>query len=142
MDGTDAPDQPDIRHQVRLESDVTVAVLDIGRLATSHGFDQRRRTMLMTAASELGTNICKYAGSGWLIATIIDSQGVRGMEIVAEDAGPGIDNVAKALQDHFSSSGTLGLGLPGVRRLMDTFDIRSVKGEGTSVRVVKWQQKP
>lgn len=142
MDEPHAPDEPDLRHHVRLDSDVTVAVLDIGRLATTHGFDQRRRTMLMTAASELGTNICKYAESGWLIATIIACDGIKGMEIVAEDSGPGIDDVAKALQDHFSSSGTLGLGLPGVRRLMDTFDIRSVVGEGTRVRVVKWRQKP
>lgn len=134
------PGEPDISHHVRLESDVTIAVLDIGRLATKHGFDQRRKTMLMTAASELGTNLCKYAGSGWLKATILSNKGAKGMEIVAEDRGPGIADISKALEDHFSSSGTLGLGLPGIRRMMDSFDIRSVVGEGTSVRVVKWCQ--
>lgn len=134
------PFEPDLRHHIRIDSDVTVAVLDIGRLAASNGFDLRRKTMLMTVASELGTNICKYAGSGWLFATILTRGAVRGVEIVAEDKGPGIPDIPSALRDHFSSSGTLGLGLPGVRRMMDSFDIRSVLGQGTTVRVVKWSK--
>ena len=134
------PSGPEIRHHIRIDSDVTVAVLDIGKLANSNGFDLRRKTMLMTVASELGTNICKYAGSGWLTAMVIMRGTVRGVEIVAEDQGPGIADIPSALRDHFSSSGTLGLGLPGVRRMMDSFDIRSVPGQGTTVRVVKWSR--
>lgn len=65
---------------------------------------------------------------------------VRGIEIVAEDNGPGIADISSALRDHFSSSGTLGLGLPGVRRMVDSFDIRSAVGQGTTVRVVKWSR--
>ena len=134
------PSEPTLRHHIRIESDITVAVLDIGRLAASNGFDLRRKTMLMTVASELGSNICKYAGSGWLNATLLTRGAARGLEIVAEDQGPGIPDIPSALRDHFSSSGTLGLGLPGVRRMMDSFDIRSVPGQGTTVRVVKWSR--
>ncbi|MFM7113335.1 MAG: anti-sigma regulatory factor [Planctomycetota bacterium] len=137
---TREPAESEIRHHVRVESDVTVAVLAIGRLAGSVGFDTSRKTMLMTVASELGTNICKYAGSGWLIATVVSRGAVRGIEIVAEDNGPGIADISSALRDHFSSSGTLGLGLPGVRRMVDSFDIRSAVGQGTTVRVVKWSR--
>jgi len=137
---TREPAESEIRHHVRVESDVTVAVLAIGRLAASLGFDTSRKTMLMTVASELGTNICKYAGNGWLIATVVSRGAVRGIEIVAEDNGPGIADISSALRDHFSSSGTLGLGLPGVRRMVDSFDIRSAVGQGTTVRVVKWSR--
>lgn len=139
MDNSDASGH-EIRHHIRVDSDVTVAVLDVGRFAASNGFDLRRKTMLMTVASELGTNICKYAGSGWLNATLISRGTARGVEIVAEDQGPGIADIPSALRDHFSSLGTLGLGLPGVRRMMDIFDIRSVPGQGTTVRVVKWSR--
>lgn len=132
--------EPDLRHHIRIESDVAVAALDIGKLAAANGFDLRCKTMLMTVASELGSNICKYAGSGWLSATILTRGAARGVEIVAEDNGPGINDIPSALRDHFSSSGTLGLGLPGVRRMMDSFDIRSVPGQGTTVRVVKWSR--
>lgn len=131
---------PSQRHQIRMESDVTVAVLGIGRLAAANGFDLGRKTMLMTAASELAMNIWKYAGSGWLTATLLAKGPARGLEIVAEDNGPGIPDIPSALREHFSTSGTLGLGLPGVRRLMDSFDIRSVPGQGTTVRVVKWSR--
>ena len=64
--------------------------------------------------------------------------GNRGIEIVAEDAGPGIADVKQAMQDRFSSSGTLGLGLPGVKRMMDEFELESQLGQGTRVRVRKW----
>ena len=60
------------------------------------------------------------------------------MEIVAEDKGPGIADTERALSDHFSSSGTLGLGLPGVQRMMDEFDLASAPGAGTRVTVRKW----
>ena len=60
------------------------------------------------------------------------------MEIEARDRGPGIADLDRARQDHFSSAGTLGLGLPGVKRMMDDFDLASETGEGTRVTARKW----
>ncbi|MGD8644289.1 MAG: ATP-binding protein, partial [Chromatiales bacterium] len=79
-----------------------------------------------------------YAGQGQMTLRRVIDQRRRGMEIVAEDKGPGIADKDSALSDHFSSSGTLGLGLPGVRRLMDEFDLESEPGAGTRVTVRKW----
>jgi serine/threonine-protein kinase RsbT len=69
---------------------------------------------------------------------MIEQSGKKGIEVVAEDQGPGIPNISEAMQDHFSSGGTLGLGLPGVKRLMDEFRLESALNEGTRVTVVKW----
>ena len=62
----------------------------------------------------------------------------RGILVEARDEGPGIPDVAKALQDGYSTSGSLGLGLPGIRRLMDEFEVRSTVGKGTTVSTIKW----
>jgi serine/threonine-protein kinase RsbT len=70
---------------------------------------------------------------------VLVERGRTGLELVAEDRGPGIADVASALTDHVSTAGTLGLGLPGVRRLMDEFELDTAPGRGTRVRVVKWR---
>ena len=98
----------------------------------------KRRNMIATALSELGQNILKYAERGEVSIEQI-SEGTRtGVQLTAQDQGPGIEDLEQAMTDHFSSSGTLGLGLPGVRRMMDEFKIDSAPQQGTVVTVRKW----
>ncbi|TLY22115.1 MAG: anti-sigma regulatory factor, partial [Nitrospirae bacterium] len=66
--------------------------------------------------------------------------GIRGIVIIARDEGPGIPDVNRAMEQGYSTSGGLGLGLPGVRRIMDTFEIVSEVGKGTVVTAVKWKR--
>lgn len=99
------------------------------------GVDQARIT---TAISELARNIYLYAGSGQITISILEDNGRRGIQISASDNGPGINDIRMVLQDGFSTSGGLGAGLPGVKRLMDTFDIDSVPGTGTTITISKW----
>ena len=80
----------------------------------------------------------KYAGSGKFSLRRVERPGSRGIEIEVSDNGPGIPDVDAAMSDHFSSSGTLGLGLPGVERLMDEFSLESAPGQGTRVTARKW----
>ena len=94
--------------------------------------------MIATAVSELARNILKYAVSGEIRLRQVDGPSGRGIEIEAVDRGPGIEDPEAAMRDHFSSGGTLGLGLPGVRRMMDEFSLESTPGEGTRVTAVKW----
>lgn len=94
--------------------------------------------MVMTAASELGRNILKYAGTGNLVLAPLVSDRKKGIEIIAMDHGPGIENVERALQDSYSSGGTLGLGLPGVKRMMDEFNLDTTPERGTTVTIRKW----
>lgn len=94
--------------------------------------------MVATAVSELTRNILKYAGSGEFRIYQIERAAGRGVEIEVSDHGPGIPDVESAMSDHFSSSGTLGLGLPGVKRLMDDFSLDSSATTGTRIRAKKW----
>ena len=109
-------------------------------MALHAGFSVSEATLIATAISELARNIVAYANQGSItLKPVNGSSGTRGVTIVAADSGPGITDVAQALRDGYSSSGGLGLGLPGVRRLMDEFDIASRSGSGTTVTVTKWR---
>jgi serine/threonine-protein kinase RsbT len=99
------------------------------------GVDQARIT---TAISELARNIYLYAGSGQITISVLEENGRRGIQISAIDEGPGINDIRMVLQDGFSTSGGLGAGLPGVKRLMDSFDIDSMPGSGTRITITKW----
>ena len=93
---------------------------------------------LMTISSELSTNVLKYATRGTLFLRQVQSMSGHGLEISVVDEGPGIDDPERALEDHFSSQGTLGLGLPGVKRMSDDFEIESELGKGTRVKATLW----
>lgn len=108
-------------------------------LAIELGFSSGDTTLIATAISELGRNILSYAQRGEILIRAIDGCGHAGILIVASDKGPGISDVHQALRDGFSTSGGLGLGLPGVRRLMDEFEITSALKRGTTVKVKKWK---
>ena len=131
---------PSNEHYVRIDSEVDIsrAVMQTKRCAEACGFSTDIATMVTTAASELARNIVKYAGSGDLIIRAVENQIREGLQIEARDRGPGIVDIESALEDHVSDGGTLGLGLPGVRRLMDDFEIVSAPGEGTRVITTKW----
>jgi serine/threonine-protein kinase RsbT len=94
--------------------------------------------MIATAVSELVRNILKYAGSGEVRLRRVQRASGGGIEILVSDHGPGIADLDAAMSDHFSTSGTLGLGLPGVKRLMDDFSMESAPGKGTRVKACKW----
>lgn len=126
------------RVSVHTEPDATRAVMQARRSATAAGFDPARVSMLGTVASELVRNILKYAGSGELIIRIVRKDHVRGLELIATDRGPGIADVEQAMKDHVSTAGTLGLGLPGIKRMMDEMEIESAVGKGTTVSARKW----
>ena len=108
-------------------------------LALKLGFSPGGATLLATAISELARNILQYAGHGEIVLQLMERPGDQGLMVLARDQGPGIADVDMAMEDGYSTSGRLGLGLPGVRRLMDEFEIASGVGAGTSVRVVKWK---
>lgn len=116
-----------------------VAARQAGRIrALKLGFSLGDATLIATAISELARNIVSYTPGGTIAIADLNSKGRTGLQIVAQDRGPGIRDLELALRDGFSSSGGLGLGLPGVRRLMDDFEIESVAGQGTTIRLMKW----
>jgi|SRR5690554_3275006 len=106
-------------------------------IAKEIGFGTVDQARIATAISELARNIYLYAGKGIVSFEVLEERSMIGLKIVAEDAGPGINDIGKAMQDGFSTSGGLGAGLPGVKRLMDRFDIMS-SNQGTKIIVVKW----
>jgi anti-sigma regulatory factor (Ser/Thr protein kinase) len=119
------------------EVDVYVAMRRAHELALSLGFDDVDRGKLEIAVLELTRNILAHAGSGELEIGLMEELGRRGVVIEARDSGPGIADISLAMRDGYSTRRSLGAGLPGVQRLMDTFQIESNTG-GTRVRAVKW----
>jgi serine/threonine-protein kinase RsbT len=107
-------------------------------LAAALGFAGSDLTLIATAISELARNIIEYATAGEIVLSHEDTDGRPGIVIVARDEGPGIPDVSRALSAGYSTGPGLGLGLPGVRRLMDDFEITSNAGRGTTVSVRKW----
>jgi serine/threonine-protein kinase RsbT len=120
------------------ETDVVTARQQGRTLAARLGFSLTEATLVATAISELARNILLYAGSGTIVLQTIDDCPRRGILIVAADNGPGIADVRQALAGGYSTSGGLGLGLCGVRGLVDDFDIVSKVGAGTTVTLKKW----
>jgi serine/threonine-protein kinase RsbT len=130
------------RFDIQAEADLHAAVVNVQfnkRLRESFGTAEV--AMIATVASELGRNILKYGGGhGHLLVTWFDDGTDRGsgVEVKAVDYGPGFLDPEGALEDHFSTGGTLGLGLPGTARIMDTLEIESRPGAGATVTARKW----
>lgn len=110
-------------------------------LAEQMGFSASEATLVATAISELARNIVRYAGSGEILLGKINGKDRSGITIIARDRGPGIADVQLAAREGFSTSGGMGLGLPGVRRIMDEFEIHSQLGSGTTVTTIKWKRR-
>jgi serine/threonine-protein kinase RsbT len=115
-----------------------VTARQMGReLAAKLGFSASDSTVVATAISELARNIIEHAKAGEILLSTAQRGSRNGIKIVARDTGPGIPDIARALQDGFTTGKGLGLGLPGVKRLMSDFEIHSSVG-GTTVTVRKW----
>ncbi|WP_175986482.1 anti-sigma regulatory factor [Bacillus sp. Marseille-Q1617] len=116
-----------------------VAARQLGRnVAKELGFGTVDQARITTAISELARNIYLYAGHGQICIEKLFDGGKKGVRIIALDDGPGINDLRKVMEDGYSTSGGLGAGLPGVKRLMDEFNVESAPGEGTDIRATKW----
>jgi len=127
------------RIPIRSEIDIVTARQKGRAMAVTSDIAPADATLIATAISELARNIVLYAKEGEVVLQIVENNGRRGIKIVAGDNGPGIADLEMAMQLGYSTSGSLGLGLPGVKRLMDEFEIASEIGKGTRVTVVKWR---
>ena len=128
----------DIVVAIRSDGDIVSARQQGRSLATAIGFTATDATLIATAISELARNIVLYAGRGEVMMHSVEISLRKGIVIGARDSGPGIRHIEDVLRDGYSTSGGLGLGLPGVKRLMDEFAIESELGQGTMVTVRKW----
>ncbi|HEV3018227.1 MAG TPA: ATP-binding protein [Burkholderiaceae bacterium] len=120
-------------------NDIVTARMQGRVLAEQLGFSTGEATLVATAISELARNIVQYAGSGDIIVRSVTNGTKRGIVVVARDRGPGIGDLKLAVRSGYSTSGGLGLGLPGVRRIVDDFQIVSDRQAGTTVTVTKWR---
>ncbi|MDH5366015.1 MAG: ATP-binding protein [Cyclobacteriaceae bacterium] len=120
------------------DSDVEYAVNRTNLIAHNFGFADRERNVLTIMVSELARNIYKYAKTGVIVIQKIEKNNKKGLEIIAEDNGPGISDIELALKDGYSSNGTLGLGLAAVKRMSDEFVFDETRNIGTKINVVKW----
>lgn len=119
-----------------------IGVINVRHIVQTHvkklGFGIISQTKIITATSELARNIERYARKGTVYIEHIERNGRKGLKLTFEDMGPGILDISKAMEDGFTTSGGLGLGLPGTKRLMDEFQIKSAVGQGTVITIVKW----
>jgi serine/threonine-protein kinase RsbT len=137
--GSEVPDVAgETRVAIREGSDIITARQQGRALAAHMGFSSADQTLIATAVSEVARNILRYAQRGEIIVRLVQN-GKRGIMIIAHDEGPGIPDLTLALQDGYSTSNSLGLGLPGTKRIMDEFRIESAVGQGTTVTMTKWK---
>lgn len=123
---------------ILIEQDIVVARQKGRTLARDLGFSVVDQCRIATSISELARNIFHYAAQGVIHLQPILDNGRWGIEISAQDNGPGIEDVNLAMMDGYSTSCGLGMGLPGTRRLMDEFFLDSAAGRGTKVIARKW----
>jgi serine/threonine-protein kinase RsbT len=120
------------------EADIVTA-RQLGRqLAADNGFSSTDQTLIATAISEVARNIIEYARRGEIVLSALEQRGRRGVKVIARDDGPGIADTELAMRDGYSTGNSLGLGLPGAKRLMDDFELASTLGKGTTVTMKKW----
>jgi serine/threonine-protein kinase RsbT len=130
----------DVRVAIRTDADVVTARQEARAMGAELGFSSTDLTLLATAISEVARNITTYAGEGEVALRVLNHGGRQGIEVIASDEGPGIADVELAMQDGYTTGSGLGLGLPGTRRLVDEFELRTEPGAGTRVRLVKWSR--
>ncbi|MGZ4426926.1 MAG: anti-sigma regulatory factor [Nocardioidaceae bacterium] len=122
------------------DTDVVRVRQSVRTLAVSAKLSLIDQTKLVTAVSELARNTLVHGGGGGVTIEVVSEGARRGVRVAFEDRGPGIEDVTLALTDGWSSGTGLGLGLPGAKRLVDDFDLRSDPGSGTMVSLVKWSR--
>jgi serine/threonine-protein kinase RsbT len=127
-----------MRVEIKTEEDIIISRSMAKELAREAGFGIVDQTKIATAISELTRNIVKYALEGILHLAMVKKNHRQGLEITCEDKGPGIADLDLALQEGYSTGRGLGMGLPGVRKLMDEFELSSTLQKGTRVVARKW----
>lgn len=130
----------EVRIPIVLDTDIVAARVEGRRLALELGFSNTDATLVATAISEVARNILVHAREGIITISATITDDLAELVVVASDDGPGIRDIELALRDGYSTAGGLGLGLPGVRRLMDEFRIASDEGKGTEVVMTKWRR--
>lgn len=108
-------------------------------MAVKIGMSLVNQTKIITAASELARNMLKYANGGVATIEVVSKGRENGIRLIFKDEGPGIKDLKLAMQDGYSTGKSLGLGLPGTKRLVSEFDIQTEVGKGTTVTVIKWK---
>jgi serine/threonine-protein kinase RsbT len=129
---------PEERVVIAGDPDIVTARTRAKDLAATLGFSRTDQTLIAAAVSEVARNIVVYAGTGQIMLRAERGNGRWGLRVVATDEGPGIADLEQALTDGYSTVGSLGVGLPGSRRLMDSLEIDSEVGRGTTVTMLKW----
>ncbi len=124
---------------LRTGEDVVLARQHVRRLTQELGFSLVDQTKMVTAVSELARNTVTHGGGGALMSEVLDEGPRRGLRLTFEDHGPGIADIQQAMKDGYTTSGGLGLGLGGARRLSNEFAITSTPGHGTRVTIVRWK---
>ncbi len=125
--------------KIEKEQDVVPFRNRVKEYAVKIGMSLVNQTKLITAASELVRNMLKYANGGVVLIEVISQGRDNGIRLTFQDKGPGISDIALAMKDGYSSGKSLGIGLPGAKRLVNEFDIKSIVGEGTTVTIIKWK---
>jgi RNA polymerase sigma factor (sigma-70 family) len=130
----------EVRIPIHNEADVVAARKQGRELAAQAGFSATELTIIATAISEIARNIVMFADRGEVVVSLVGEHPRQGVRVVARDAGPGIADLERAVQDGYSGYGGMGLGLPGSRRLMDEFEITTEVDKGTTVTMTKWRR--
>lgn len=127
---------------IRSEADLVAVRAMLRNRGVAVGLGMVDLTKFITAGSELARNILKYAGGkgGKLLVEVVGDNRRKGVRAVFDDQGPGIENIELALVDGYSTGSSMGLGLPGAKRLSDEFHIESAPGRGTRVVIVRWKR--
>ena len=123
---------------IEREGDIVTARQKGRELAAAAGFSRTDQTMIALAISEIARNIISYAQRGTVTLCRVEHNGRRGVQIIARDDGPGIADIELAMRDGYSTGNSLGVGLPGAKRIMDEFELISNPGSGTTVTMKKW----
>lgn len=127
------------RFGLRSDTDVVAARRGVSEWAREIGLTSLDRTKVVTAASELARNTVLYGQDGLMSLEIVRDGTREGLRLTFEDQGPGIADIDRALEDGYSTRGSMGMGLPGARRLVNEFELTSAVGVGTSVTIVSWK---
>jgi serine/threonine-protein kinase RsbT len=123
---------------IERETDIVTARQKGRALAAATGFSTTDQTLIALAISEIARNIVSYAKRGEIVLSAIERGGRRGVMVVGRDQGPGIDDPELAMKDGYSTAKSLGVGLPGAKRVMDEFELVTSRGQGTTVTMKKW----
>lgn len=128
-----------LKVSIKSEADIHYLSSEVRTLFSSFQLPAVIMARVKTILSELAYNQLKYAKSGYMEIQLIEEIKRKGVVIIASDKGPGIENLDLAISDNYSTSGTLGLGLPGIKRMADEMTIESTPGKGTVVKVSLWE---